>query len=108
MSSLCFSDPSRTQGVARSRSSPIGQAANSVWIKSAGEHGMGELGPQRRVPEHRPEVVNPDGDVLPCPVALDYLLMAIAGGRSGPPALAVGSGAVPRQARRAGTEVRTT
>jgi hypothetical protein len=34
--------------------------------------------------------------------------MAVAGGRSGPPALAVGSGAVPRRARRAGTEVRTT
>jgi hypothetical protein len=33
-----------------------------------------------------PVVVNPDGDVLPCPVALDYLLMAVAGGRSGPPA----------------------
>ena len=55
-----------------------------------------------------PVVVNPDGDVLPCPVALDYLLMAVASGRSGPPALAAGSGAVPRRARRAGTEVRTT
>ena len=55
-----------------------------------------------------PVVVNPDGDVLPCPVALDYLLMAVAGGRSGPPALAAGSGAVPRRARRAGTEGRTT
>ena len=55
-----------------------------------------------------PVVVNPDGDVLPCPVALDYLLMAVAGGRPGPPAPAAGSGAVPRRARRAGTEVRTT
>ena len=26
-----------------------------------------------------PVVVNPDGDFLPCPVALDYLLMAVAG-----------------------------
>jgi hypothetical protein len=31
-----------------------------------------------------PVVINPDGDVLPCPVALDYLLMAVADGRSGP------------------------
>ncbi len=55
-----------------------------------------------------PVVINPHGDVLPCPVALDYLLMAVAGGRSGPPAATVASGAVPRQASRAGAAVRTT
>lgn len=55
-----------------------------------------------------PVVINPFGDVLPCPAALDYLLMAVKEGRSGPSVLTAGSGAVPQRARRADTEVRTT
>lgn len=55
-----------------------------------------------------PVVINPFGDALPCPVALDYLLMAVEDARSGTPALTAGSGTVPRQGRRADTEARTT
>ena len=55
-----------------------------------------------------PVVINPFGDALPCPVALDYLLMAVEDGRSGAPALTAGSGTVSRQGKRAGTEARTT
>ena len=57
-----------------------------------------------------PVVINPHGDVLPCPIALDYLLVAVAGGRSGPrrlqsrPARCRGRrvGPAPRSARRKG------
>ncbi|HEX6452423.1 MAG TPA: hypothetical protein VF060_23555 [Trebonia sp.] len=55
-----------------------------------------------------PVVINPFGDALPFSVALDYLLMAVEDGRSGAPARTAGSGTVPRQGRRAGTEARIT
>jgi hypothetical protein len=58
-----------------------------------------------------PVVINPVGDVLPCPVALDYLLMAVEEGRSDPSVLTARSGTMPRRARRArrvSTEVHTT
>lgn len=47
-----------------------------------------------------PVVINPFGDVLPCPVALDYLLMAVEEGRSDPSVLTARSGAMRRRAQR--------